>query len=86
MAAKHRPDQPMTIQHVNGLAPYWRAAWQVDKKQNYFSVGVFGLNTKLQHDPSVPQEDKFNDVRRGCHLSIHGRQPQQLLRESLADS
>ena len=48
--------------HVNGLAPYWRAAWQVDKKQNYFSVGVFGLNTKLQPDPSVPQEDKFNDV------------------------
>jgi hypothetical protein len=48
--------------HVNGLAPYWRAAWQVDKKQNYFSVGVFGLDTKLQPDASVPKEDRFNDV------------------------
>ncbi|HEY2633518.1 MAG TPA: hypothetical protein VGI51_02285 [Steroidobacteraceae bacterium] len=48
--------------HVNGLAPYWRAAWQVDKKQNYFSVGVFGLDTKLQPDASVPLEDRFNDI------------------------
>jgi hypothetical protein len=48
--------------HVNGLAPYWRAAWQVDKKRNYFSVGIFGLDTKLQPDPSVPKEDRFNDV------------------------
>ena len=48
--------------HVNGLAPYWRAAWQVDKKRNYFSVGVFGLDTKLQPDASVPKEDRFNDV------------------------
>jgi hypothetical protein len=48
--------------HVQGLAPYWRAAWQVDKKQNYFSVGIFGLNTKLQPDPSIPNEDHFNDI------------------------
>jgi hypothetical protein len=48
--------------HVNGLAPYWRVSWQVDKKQNYYSVGMFGLDTKLQPDASVPLEDRFNDV------------------------
>lgn len=48
--------------NVDGLAPYWRASWQVDKQQNYFSVGVFGLNTKVQPDPSMPLEDRFDDV------------------------
>jgi len=48
--------------HMDGLSPYWRAAWQMDFTQHYFSVGVFGLNAKFQPDPSAPQEDRFNDV------------------------
>src|SRR6202022_777246 len=50
--------------HVNGLAPYWRVSWQVDKKQNYFSVGMFGLDTKLQPVASAPEKDPFKDVGR----------------------
>jgi hypothetical protein len=48
--------------HMDGLSPYWRAAWQMDFMPHYFSVGVFGLNSKFQPDPSAPQEDRFNDV------------------------
>jgi hypothetical protein len=48
--------------HMDGLSPYWRAAWQMDLMPHYFSVGVFGLNSKFQPDPSVPNEDRFNDV------------------------
>jgi hypothetical protein len=48
--------------HMDGLSPYWRAAWQMDFTKHYFSVGVFGLNSKFQPDPSAPQEDRFNDV------------------------
>src|SRR3984893_2052619 len=48
--------------HMDGLSPYWRAAWQMDLMPHYFSVGVFGMNSKFQPDPSVPNEDRFNDV------------------------
>jgi hypothetical protein len=48
--------------HLDGLAPYWRVSWQVDKKENYFSVGMFGLDTKLQPDASLPEKNEFNDV------------------------
>jgi hypothetical protein len=48
--------------HMDGLSPYWRASWQMDFMPHYFSVGVYGLNSKFQPDPSVPQEDRFNDV------------------------
>jgi hypothetical protein len=48
--------------HMDGLSPYWRASWQMDFMPHYFSVGVYGLNSKFQPDPSVPEEDRFNDV------------------------
>jgi hypothetical protein len=48
--------------HMDGPAPYWRATWQTDITPHYFSVGVFGMNTKLQPDASVPQTDRFNDL------------------------
>jgi hypothetical protein len=48
--------------HMDGLSPYWRASWQMDLMPHYFSVGVYGLNSKFQPDPSVPNEDRFNDV------------------------
>jgi hypothetical protein len=48
--------------HLDGLAPYWRAAWQVDKGHNYYSVGTFGLNTKLHPNPSSPETDAFKDL------------------------
>jgi hypothetical protein len=48
--------------NMDGLSPYWRASWQMDFGQQYFSVGAYGLNSKFQPDPSVPLQDHFNDV------------------------
>jgi hypothetical protein len=48
--------------HMDGMSPYWRAAWQTDVAPHYFSVGLFGMNTKLRPDPSLPDEDRFNDL------------------------
>jgi hypothetical protein len=50
--------------HVNGAAPYWRAAYQWSAGQHtehYFSVGTFGLDVKLQPDPTVPASDRYSD-------------------------
>jgi hypothetical protein len=51
--------------HVNGAAPYWRAAYQFskgDRGEHYFSVGTFGLDVKLQPDPTVPDTNRYTDV------------------------
>src|SRR3982074_2001783 len=48
--------------HIDGVAPYWRGTWQMDLGAQYFSAGVFGLNTKLHPDPTLPATDRFDDV------------------------
>jgi hypothetical protein len=51
--------------HVNGAAPYWRAAYQFTKGEHgehYFSVGTYGLDVKMQPDPTVPDTDHYTDV------------------------
>jgi hypothetical protein len=51
--------------HVNGAAPYWRAAYQFSKGEHgehYFSVGTFGLDVKMQPDPTVPDTNRYTDV------------------------
>jgi hypothetical protein len=51
--------------HVNGAAPYWRAAYQFSQGEHgehYFSVGMFGMDVKLQPDPTVPDTDRYTDV------------------------
>jgi hypothetical protein len=48
--------------NMDGLSPYWRAAWQTDLGANYFSAGIYGLNSKLRPDPASPQADRFNDL------------------------
>jgi len=48
--------------HMDGAAPYWRAAYQfTNGEEHYFSVGTFGLSAKLKPDPSVPQTDHYTD-------------------------
>jgi hypothetical protein len=48
--------------HMDGAAPYWRAAYQWTRgEEHYFSVGTFGLSTKLKPDPTVAQSDHFTD-------------------------
>jgi hypothetical protein len=56
---------PSSSAHVNGAAPYWRAAYQFTRGANnehYFSVGTFGLDVKLQPDPTVPDTNRYTDV------------------------
>jgi hypothetical protein len=48
--------------HINGVAPYWRLAYQVGKDPYYFSIGTFGLEAKLQPDTTVPDTDRYSDV------------------------
>jgi hypothetical protein len=48
--------------HMDGAAPYWRAAYQFTQgDEHYFSFGTFGLSAKLKPDPTVPQSDRFTD-------------------------
>jgi hypothetical protein len=51
--------------HINGAAPYWRASYQLSAgadQQHYLSVGAFGLDARLQPDPTVPETDRYTDV------------------------
>jgi len=48
--------------HLDGVIPYWRAAYQLGGDVHYFSVGTFGLDAKIQPDPSVPQSNRYTDV------------------------
>lgn len=48
--------------HINGVAPYWRAAYQVTGENHYFSVGTFGMEARLQPDTSVPTTDRYTDL------------------------
>jgi hypothetical protein len=48
--------------HVNGAAPYWRLAYQAGQEPYYFSVGTFGLEAKLQPDPTTPATDRYVDT------------------------
>lgn len=41
---------------------YWRLALFQDFKKQAFNVGVFGLNTSLQPDRSVPGSNRYNDL------------------------
>lgn len=48
--------------HTQGLAPYWRFAYQGGNREQQWSVGTFGMRTELQPDPTVPQTDRYTDV------------------------
>ena len=48
--------------HLDGFAPYWRAAVQFTNGPHYFSVGALGLNVKQQPDPASPLTDRFDDL------------------------
>jgi len=48
--------------HVQGAAPYWRAAYQLTANDHYFSFGTFGLDVTLQPDPTLPNTDRYTDA------------------------
>jgi len=57
--------------HMDGLSPYWRAAWQKGSHAALLSVGVYGLNSKFQPDPSVPKQGPVQRCRLRRDVSIH---------------
>jgi hypothetical protein len=53
---------PSNNLHINGASPYWRAVYQVQKDPHYLSFGTFGIDVKMQPDPTVPNTNRFTDV------------------------
>ncbi|MFM2286894.1 MAG: hypothetical protein RL684_37 [Pseudomonadota bacterium] len=47
--------------NLSGLSPYWRAAVQFSEGPSSYSVGAFGLDTKVQADPTQPLKDHSTD-------------------------
>ncbi len=47
--------------HLSGLAPYWRAAVQSSTGPHSYSVGTFGIDARVQADPTQPEKDHFTD-------------------------
>lgn len=47
---------------VNGLAPYWRLAWQRNFGPSYLMVGAYGLSADLFPSGITGQTDKYNDA------------------------
>ena len=73
---------PENSPHVFGAAPYWRAAYQFSKgehSQHYFSVGTFGLDVKLQPDPTVADTDHYTDIGLDATYQYTGEGPGAIL-------
>ncbi len=47
--------------HLSGLSPYWRAAAQFSAGPHSYSVGTFGMDNRVQPDPSMPEKDHYTD-------------------------
>jgi hypothetical protein len=47
--------------NLSGIAPYWRAAAQFINGPHSYSFGTFGLDARVQPDPTAPQKDRFTD-------------------------
>jgi hypothetical protein len=48
--------------NLSGFSPYWRAAVQSIAGPHSFSFGTFGIDAKVQPDPSLSQKDHYTDV------------------------
>ena len=53
---------PANNAHVQGGAPYWRAAWQASADDHYFSFGTFGLDVTMRPDASAPATNRYTDA------------------------
>lgn len=48
--------------NINGVSPYWRAVMQFDQTDQYYSAGIFGMESKLRPDPAVAATDRYVDL------------------------
>jgi hypothetical protein len=47
--------------NLDGLTPYWRAAVNLSNGPHSYSFGTFGLDAKVQPDPTVAAKDRYTD-------------------------
>lgn len=59
-------DQPINGQgypyNIQGVAPYWRFAWQQTMGNNYLEVGTYGMHVASTPFSIVGSEDDYTDV------------------------
>ncbi len=58
--------QPLTGQdsslNIQGVAPYWRVAWQHPSKNNYFEIGTYGIHVSATPGSVTGPKDTYTDV------------------------
>jgi hypothetical protein len=73
---------PANNLHIDGAAPYWRAAYQFnrgERGEHYFSVGTFGLDVTIHPDPTVPDTDRYTDIGFDATYQYTGEGPGAVL-------
>ena len=48
--------------NLTGLSPYWRAVVQFNEGPHSYSFGTFGMDNRVQPDPTAPEKDRFTDL------------------------
>ncbi len=47
--------------NLSGVSPYWRAAVRFNRDVNFYSIGLFGLDSRVQPDATIPEKDRYTD-------------------------
>src|SRR5882762_6878595 len=47
--------------NLDGVAPYWRAAVNLNSGPHQYSFGTFGMDASVRPAPTVPAKDRFTD-------------------------
>lgn len=53
---------PDASAHLDGIAPYWRAAYQAGDRERQWSIGTFGMQVDVAPDPTVAARDRYTDI------------------------
>jgi hypothetical protein len=47
--------------NIRGVAPYWRAAYQINSKNNYLEIGTYGMHVKTTPNTVTGPMDGYTD-------------------------
>ncbi len=48
--------------NIQGVAPYWRVAWQHPSKNNYFEIGTYGMHVRTTPNAVTGPSDNYTDT------------------------
>jgi hypothetical protein len=48
--------------NIQGMAPYWRVAWQHPSKNNYLEIGTYGIHVSSTPGAVTGPKDSYSDV------------------------